>query len=108
MSSSLRSIAGRYCDLSSRWMFAGHSTHAHSSFTEFQIERGNHDHIEERRGDDSAEDDDGHRLLDFFSGLIDAQRQRNEADRSNQRRHQNWTEALERAAHDGFTKRNIL
>src|SRR5882724_918574 len=40
----------------------------------FTLQRGTHDHVQGGRGDDAAEDDDCHRLLNFLAQLASASR----------------------------------
>src|SRR6266508_6958871 len=69
-----------------------------------QVQRWNHDHVQGRRGDDAAEDDDRHGLLDLLARLAGAERERNEADAGDERRHKDRAEALYRSLDDGVAE----
>src|SRR6056297_440846 len=70
----------------------------HRSFTagvaEAQVQRRDDDHVQRRRGDQTAQDDDGHRRLDLAAGLTAGQRQRHQRERGGQRGHQDWHKPL--------------
>ena len=68
------------------------------SASESEIQRGDDEEVQQRRGDQAAEDDDRHRMLDLVAGLRAAEHDRHQRQAGGERGHQDRREPFLGAA----------